>query len=87
MSQTIENGEDQTLDLAIHVIITVKSNEAVKQQGGKSVNRRPHHKVGARTRRFGEEANIDQSIQLCDQHVMWVRRNYRLRLASSGREH
>lgn len=87
MGQAVENGSDQTLDLAIHVVVTIESNETVEEQGGESVHGRPNHEVGSGARRFGQEAGIDQPIQLRHEHVMGVGRNRGSGFSPAGSEH
>ncbi len=86
MGQAIENGSDQTLDLAIHVVIAVELNETVKEQGGESVHCRPNHEIGSAARRFGQKASIDQPIQLRQEHVTGVGRNRGSGLSPAGGE-
>jgi len=47
LSEAIENGYDQTLDLAVHVMVGVELNEPLSQQGGESEHCCPDHEVGS----------------------------------------
>jgi len=77
LAEAVEDGSDQSLYLPVDVPVSVEVDETVEEQGSEPVHGRPDDEVRSGTRRRGQAARVDEPVELCDEHVMWVRTDCR----------
>lgn len=80
LSQSGEDRANQPFHVCVNLPGVVQAHQSVSQQGGESMHRGPQDELGPGACRRRQTTGLDELVQLGGQHVMGMRRNWRLGL-------